>query len=1001
MIRLPDHLADLLTSNRALESCVYTALENFGYWLGASGKRPTFFPDYTDHSLQHVEEVLQTAVSLLREEAWEAFTASDAAVLVLSTLLHDSAMHLTREGFEVLIRPDTGWRGIGDFNDKPWSQLWTEFAAEVRRFDQRTLEDLFGDAEPVHISLDASELDEKSRRVIGEFIRRHHARLAHEIARYGVPGPTDEPLRINGDHEIVDLAGLIARSHGLPARACLPYLKDHFGSRTDPLGVHAVFLIVLLRIADFLQIQASRAPVGTLKVHKIRSPYSATEWKVHAAVRDIREHEEDPEAVYVRTKPDEVLTYLRLKGWLRDLQVEVDASWAVLGEVYSRQSRRMGKLGIRIRRIYSNLDDEAQFAKSVNYLPRRVAFTTAGADVLKLLVRPLYGDRPQFGIRELLANSVDAVLELEDLHTRGLVSAPLDRPDQQVDVQIELDRDESGEWWLTISDRGIGMTPQIVCDYFLRAGASFRNSDSWKQSFVNSLNHSRVNRSGRFGIGALAAFLLGSEINVTTRHTTASRNEGLTFTAGLDTHVVEVYYVSRPVGTTIQIKLYPHAAKTLLKALDRPLQEQLGLDPKDQFDVWDWYCLTRPSVARIIKPLNHRLPQKYTNPLPNSPLPPEWGRLVLPGYRDIQWTYSAAPGLACNGIRIRPTAAWAFTSLPRPEGLLGSREMPRLSVFDPDALLPINLQRDELTASICPFEEELLHAMLAHYVQRAVLYCPDAPPHLKPDAFWYEEAPIAEEKPFKLWGCAREGVFPCQAYQLWNMKLDSVLLVPMEDSKQATGSIQWEYSDTKPMLFVENMTVGDGRDPNRRFLTNNLFKSIYEDRHALICYSFLSTIFEINPIFRAGMTWKASLAPLTPGYNVIGAKLVIPTQVFRALNLIGAGFQVSDSTKRTTTLLYGDYKLGNHELAVERAARKAEPGEAPLLHLRVRRRRTAPEISAFSRFWHEHVQTPFIPWDVQSRLALFAGAINEFERCAGTGLTASISGAFSARNDSV
>jgi molecular chaperone HtpG len=75
---------------------------------------------------------------------------------------------------------------------------------------------------------------------------------------------------------------------------------------------------------------------------------------------------------------------------------------------------------------------------------------------------------------------------------------------------------------------------------------------------------SRVLRSGRFGVGALAAFLLGIEIHVSTRHVTASK--GISFITKLDLNPVELRYdASIPVGTSIRVKLTPQVFKQLGK----------------------------------------------------------------------------------------------------------------------------------------------------------------------------------------------------------------------------------------------------------------------------------------------------------------------------------------------------------------------------------------------------------------------------------------------------
>ncbi len=55
-----------------------------------------------------------------------------------------------------------------------------------------------------------------------------------------------------------------------------------------------------------------------------------------------------------------------------------------------------------------------------------------------------------------------------------------------------------------IDDYGVGMTQDVLYDYFLCAGALFRESDTWKRDFeVDDVP--KIVRSGRFGIGVLAA----------------------------------------------------------------------------------------------------------------------------------------------------------------------------------------------------------------------------------------------------------------------------------------------------------------------------------------------------------------------------------------------------------------------------------------------------------------------------------------------------------------
>ena len=306
-------------------------------------------------------------------------------------------------------------------------------------------------------------------------------------------------------------------------------------------------------------------------MRRLRSPLSEREWQAHDAILDIRNTHNDPEAIFVQAAPKEARTYLKLKRLLQGLQAELDSCWAVLGEVYGRFGA-LAKLGLVIRRVRSNLDEERAFAATVTYIPCEARFDAAGADLLKLLIQPLYGDTPGVGIRELMQNAVDACLELQDFLAQNASFVDPEQPDHSADVVITLERKPDGSRYVTVTDRGIGMTPEVVRDYFLKAGASFRRSDAWRQQHESETGESRVLRSGRFGVGALAAFLLGDEVEVSTRHVSAPKNGGVCFTATLDTDEIQLNHCQRPVGTTVRVKIsadHIWSETNKLKALGR------------------------------------------------------------------------------------------------------------------------------------------------------------------------------------------------------------------------------------------------------------------------------------------------------------------------------------------------------------------------------------------------------------------------------------------------
>jgi hypothetical protein len=704
VLQLPDQLRLTLRRDARLAASVDLSLTAFEPWI--ADNKLVFFPEYTDHGLDHLNAVLRAADALICDESWSILTPSDAAVLVLAVLVHDSAMHLHEEGFQRLVT-DATRAPLPVFQDIPWPELWDDFLREASRFDSNRLNAVLGHDRPVKfISLDKAQLTRDHRLMIGEFLRRHHGRLAHEICHWGVPGPDANPLTfVDGvSPHIRDLSGLVARSHNIPIRDAVEALPIH--ERQESEGVHGPFLMAVLRIADFLRVEHERAPTTLLKVMSIQSPVSRGEWNTHHAIRHVSMIDADPEAVRIKAEPADVGTFLRLKALFAAIQHELDESWAVLGEVYGR-FKELHALALTLRRVRSNLDDTKAFARTVGYVPAHAAFVAAGSELLKLLVGPLYANEPAIGVRELLQNAVDACLELEAYRKNHQVAEP-QLTDQEADVVIRLERAGDDVGWLTVSDRGIGMNADILRNYFLRAGASFRLAKAWRDEFENKDGHSKVLRSGRFGIGALAAFLLGDVVEVTTRRVGEER--GIRFDGRIDSPHLQLEWHDRPVGTTVRVQIDDSRILTLLE---------------NEPEKWDWYCLRKPSVVRY-RPDGQRLEQRCRLPQPFASLPINYRRIKVDNFDDVIWALNEPhlPPIACNGIVVSAPERVFFPSSLRPLSINGISffKTPPISVFDSDANLPLSLQRTGVVGEL-PFRRELFEDVgrdfLAYLLVRA------------------------------------------------------------------------------------------------------------------------------------------------------------------------------------------------------------------------------------------------------------------------------------------
>lgn len=703
--KLPRPLGPLISESIHLEAVKQL-------WLHAGvimSNRPEFFLEYTDHSIQHVFETLETAIKLipepLRKRPADVLTPDDAACLTSATLLHDLGMHITEKGFFELISRDWNQpksRYMPD--DKPWAESWRAYAREAVRFDDRKLLRLLGPDDVRHkdslaqlgdIEKRMGNLNNAEKRAIGEFLRRHHPRLAHELALAGMPGAdgTFTVLANKMGETFADLCGFVARSHGMDLRHSVDALNALHPRHKRQQGVIAPFHMALLRVADYLQLQSARAPIVLYHLKDIQSPNSIHEWKKHRAVKSLTWGQTtDDRAVDVvidfsPVPPVEVhtlTTHIALRTLLRDVQRELDTSAGVLRECFSQCKPPLNAVELSISRVTTNLDDNTSTAR-LPYEPKHAAFTTGGPELLRLLIRPLYGDNvPEVGIRELMQNAIDAVRELKDLAEhdpsrpdpderakfyKNLKRWDLGKDEQgrEIDVLISLDQAKDGKWWCRCVDRGVGMSPDTVRAYFLKAGASYRTSAEWKALHLRDDKSSRIARAGRFGIGAFAMFLLcdpnddEQKIVVRTRHGNAMR--GIKFEAGLDTDPIAfVWDDTAPIGTDILVPMDDESVHRLLKAEDLASLSR----PWDKTSGWDWYLGNDVNVVRRIG--HTSLPQRCCFPCSSkgSP-PPGWKQIRDRHGRVVSWTWrsllsSPLPRIVCNGIRV---GDWISASDPK------------------------------------------------------------------------------------------------------------------------------------------------------------------------------------------------------------------------------------------------------------------------------------------------------------------------------------------------
>lgn len=714
-IKLPKQFDELLKDKyRAL---VDTAASRYTEIL--VDNKLEFFKDYTDHGINHIQEVLETAAEIIDDGSFKILNEKDVSVLVIAVLLHDIGMHLSSEGLKKIISGDFEANRISEFDKLTWGEEWTSFFHEAKRFNDEQLRNIFGTVEHTIREPNIEDLNDNDRKLYGEFLRRFHHRLAHEIAKGGFPTKkgSDNILISSGDvdDEIIDLAGLVARSHGMPLRKATDYLENKYSMAwLAPHGVKAVFLMVVLRISDYLQIQSGRASNVGIKSKRFDSPVSKKEWEKHHSIRDINIKTADPERIFVIARPPNSIVYLELKKLFQDIQAELDLSWAILGEAYGKDED-LKNLKIKFRRIRSILDDEDQFNQNVNYVPERVFFN-ADPELLKLLIGPLYGDDPKYGVRELLQNSIDAIKERRYLCNR----------DGQVSITLKSIMKEKPRYEIIISDSGIGMTKDTLINYFFRAGASFRKSMTWKKNFFDE-KESKIQKTGRFGVG------VGDEFELSTKYD-STNSQGYYCKATLGMSQVELVKQDCPVGTTIKIIL-KESANALINGKISEFKENPNrshfYEDKAYLEWFTWYLMDQPKVDYIIDEGLKSIFRFRNSNLQIASTPEgvtkSWRSFETKDYKKIHWTidfneplqefydepnFDHLEQLSCNGFKINRGYKIFDTDY--------KWRLPKISIFDNNANLPLSLSRDHIQDDRLPFEDDLLEN-ISHEVIKTLL----------------------------------------------------------------------------------------------------------------------------------------------------------------------------------------------------------------------------------------------------------------------------------------
>lgn len=694
------------------QASVTTLAKNVEPYYSSMGGAP-FFPEYTLHGIEHVRNVISFANKLIPNPTSDSLTSGEIAYLFSAIMIHDIGMFLTEDGFKSLVEGAYSDNQIPGLDSASWNSEWNSYIERVRRYPDTKLINLLGDDTPVEsVCLDPDRMQKRDRLVCGDFLRIYHGRLAHQIAIKKFMGTRDVDIFCNTsfDDEDRDLIGLIARSHCVNMRDTESYLNSLFGEVERPRNARIFYLMSLLRIADYIDAGKNRAPEALTYRQEITSPISRNEWEWNNQIKE-RSYTWNfkRKRLNIDASPSTTSQFVMVEKWLKSIQTELDMSWAFLHEKYPEDCPPLS-----IHRITSRLlQDKCRETYKKKFVINDMRLHV-NPSILRLLIAPLYGNNPSFGVRELLQNAVDACREREYL-----------KQDDKYKGEVTVSIDTNDETF-TITDNGIGMTEEVLRDYFLSIGSSYRESDEWKQNYTVN-RKSEVARTGKFGIGVLSAFLLGDTVNVTTR--SVNDNLGYQFDFAMETNCIDIKRVRADIGTTIKIKLNSTSLDQFSKEILVRFRNEADLHLLYLYNIkwYEWYYFANPQVRYFFNG-NEVNENSERLALPEGAKRDSWHPLDNSKYESYFWSYNfqnqvldlSNPGtyrvlrcgcMFCNGIPIGANNESIESISPF--------DFPVISIVDRQGGLDCNLSRSELQS--VPYSENL-KAEIARYVLAQILF---------------------------------------------------------------------------------------------------------------------------------------------------------------------------------------------------------------------------------------------------------------------------------------
>lgn len=324
-----------------------------------------------------------------------------------------------------------------------------------------------------------TSFDPKSSEDLEELRKNHHKKSAEMIMNKDMF--EDDLFLIDGisvRREVADAA----KSHNESVKWIIENIREHKGVGNDSVNLR--FICYLLRIADLIDFDNQRTPLIVYsffekEFKKDEWKISDDEWKKQLSVTNFNHVIIDREKRICRISFEaEVESSSVCRNLFRYFKY-IEKEITEIERFKSADDRYTLYIDPKVeQRVEQDRFDVKPLIQYVDYL-----------SVANILIGENIYDKKEYALREIVQNAMDAVLLMKEIKNNS---------DYAPQIKIRMNDNT-----LFIEDNGIGMTREVIENYFLCIGKSFYRSKDYTYAY-KPISH--------YGVGFLSSYLLSKKL---------------------------------------------------------------------------------------------------------------------------------------------------------------------------------------------------------------------------------------------------------------------------------------------------------------------------------------------------------------------------------------------------------------------------------------------------------------------------------------------------------